>query len=339
MPDGTEVERFVIENRHGVSIQAISYGATLTSCVLPDRHGKPAEVTLGFDTLEAYRSDHPYFGGTIGRFANRIADGRITIDGKEYRLPKNDEAYQLHGGAHGFNRVVWEAEAFGNPDNAGVVFARRSPDGEEGYPGNLDVRVTFTLNENNELSFDYEARTDAPTVVNLTNHAYWNLAGEEAGSIGDHLVELNCDYYLPVDDHSIPTGEIAPVAGTPMDFTQPKAVNEEWSGLTSPDGAVFGYDHCFVVRGEGLRPVATVRDPESGRVLQVHTTQPGVQFYTGNLLEGAVGRKEHPLHAHDALCLETQAFPDSPNKPQFPSPVLRPGETYHHRTVHRFWSE
>lgn len=336
LPDGTEVELFLLENGAGVSIQAITYGATLTSCRLPDGSGGRVEITLGFDTLEAYLSEHPYFGGTIGRFANRIGNARFVLDGKEYRLTKNQGDNHLHGGQRGFNRVVWAAEAFGNPEDAGVVFERRSLDGEEGYPGNLDVRVTYTLNERNELSFEYEATCDAPTIVSLTNHAYWNLAGEEAGSIGNHTVQLLSDFYLPVDAQSIPTGEIAPVSNTPMDFRTPRAVGQDWKEVKNADGSLFGYDHCFVVRGEGLRPVAVVRDPVSGRVMEVESTKPGVHFYTGNLLDGAIGRKEHPLSAHDALCLETEAFPDAPNKPQFPSAVVRPTEVYHHKTVHRF---
>lgn len=336
MPDGTEVERFEIESSAGLSIQLISYGATLTSCRVPDLFGKVGEITLGFDTLEAYLSTHPYFGATVGRFANRIANARITIDGKEYEVTKNQGQHHLHGGAVGFNRVIWKAEAFGDAEVAGVVFSRRSLDGEEGYPGNLDAEVTISLSEAGELAFEYKAQTDAPTVVNLTNHAYWNLAGEEAGSVADHSLSLASDYYLPVDADSVPTGEIAPVAGTPMDFTHEKSVGREWTSLRGTPEGIFGYDHCFVVRGEGLREVATVKEPTSGRTMKIESTKPGVQFYTGNLLSGSKGRKEHLLAAHDALCLETEAFPDAPNKPQFPSAVLRPGETYHHRTVHRF---
>lgn len=338
LPDGTEIERFIIENQSGLAVEVISYGATLTSCRLPDRDGRVEEVTLGFETLEAYRGDHPYFGATVGRYANRIAGAAFTIDGKEHHLTRNHGKHQLHGGAAGFNRVPWEAEAFGNPDDAGVVFSRTSPDGEEGYPGTLRTRVTVTLTESGELSFDYEAESDAPTVVNLTNHSYWNLGGQRAGSIADHIVRLDCDYYLPSDDEAIPTGEIAPVEGTPMDFRTGKRVGSDWEHVRWP-GDVFGYDHCFVVRGEGFRSVARVKDEATGRCMDVSSTQPGVQFYTGNLLSGRTGRGERALSAHDALCLETQAFPDAPNKPQFPSPVLRPGQTYRHRTVHRFYTE
>lgn len=338
LSDGTEVERFVVENSAGIVIEAISYGATLTSCRLPDRSGSVGEVTLGFETLEAYLADHPFFGATIGRFANRISNARFTLDGKQYDLTKNHGAHQLHGGSRGFNRVAWEAEAFGNPENAGVIFSRRSPDGEEGYPGNLDIRVTFTLTEDGELSFEYEAVTDQPTVVNLTNHSYWNLAGEKAGSVSEHEVRLNCDFFLPTDNDSIPTGEISPVEGTPMDFTSGKTVGRDWRQVRGASDAVFGYDHCFVVRGEGRRALGSVTDPATGRAMDIETTQPGVQFYTGNLLQGRIGRGERKLSAHDALCLETQAFPDAPNKPQFPSAILRPGETYRHTTTHRFYT-
>lgn len=338
MTDGAEVERFIVENDAGMVIEATSYGATLTSCRLPDHAGQVAEVTLGFETLKAYVGDHPFFGATIGRFANRISNARFALDGKEYTLTKNHGAHQLHGGSRGFNRVLWEAEAFGNPEEAGIVFSRRSPNGEEGYPGNLDVRVTFTLTEAGELSFDYEAVTDQPTIVNLTNHSYWNLAGEKSGSVFDHEVQLDCDFFLPTDDESIPTGEVAPVEGTPMDFRTSKKVGRDWEQVRAGADGVFGYDHCFVVRGEGLRHLGTVVDPATGRAMDIETTQPGVQFYTGNLLENRIGRGQRRLSAHDALCLETQGFPDAPNKPQFPSAVLRPGQTYRHKTVHRFYT-
>ncbi len=328
--DGKPVALFTITNRNGLVLELISLGATLKSMAVPDRHGTPGVVTLGFGDLAGYLQRHPYFGSTVGRVANRIAGARFTLDGIAYRLAANNGPNHLHGGLVGFDRVVWEADPHEADGRTGVTFRYTSPPGEEGYPGELVVEADYELNNNNELTMSYQATSDAPTPVNLTNHTYWNLAG--AGTVLGHEVEIDADHFLPVDDDQIPTGVIAPVAGTAMDFTTPKTVGRD---LGAVPGDRVGYDHCYVLRHRSrLARAALVRDPSTGRSMEVSTTQPGLQFYSGNNLTGFEPSGGHQQHA--GLCLETQHFPDSPNQPQFPTTVLGPGEVYAHTTVHRF---
>jgi aldose 1-epimerase len=336
---GAVVERFTLESDSGVTVRLLSWGAILQSLAAPDRHGRPAEVTLGFDTLASYAGKHPYLGATVGRYANRIARGRFTLDGIEYTLAVNNGPNHLHGGLTGFDKAVWKAEPFtdaaasGGRSRAGVRFRHLSPDGDEGYPGNLAVMVTYSLDDAGSLRIDYEATTDRPTVVNLTNHAYWNLAGAGSGDVLGHELILAAERFLPVDETLIPTGERRPVAGTPMDFRTGHAIGER---IAATGG---GYDHCFVL-ADSPRQVpalaAVLRDPRSGRVMRVLTTEPGIQLYTGNFLDGIHGAGGKVFHRHGALCLEAQRFPDTPNRPEFPSAVLRPGEAYRQTTIHEF---
>jgi aldose 1-epimerase len=329
-PDGQEIELYTCRNRHGLSLELLTFGATLKSLSAPDRAGEFADVTLGFPTLGGYLQRHPYFGSTVGRFANRIAGATFTLDGVKYRLAANNGSNHLHGGEVGFDRAVWEAEAFESTEEGGVRFRYLSRDREERYPGNLSVEVVYTLTDENELRIAYSATTDAPTPINLTNHTYWNLAG--SGVVLDHLVQIEADRFLPVDDEQLPTGEIAPVAGTPMDFTVAKPVGADLEDLP---GDRIGYDHCYVLRHRtALAPAARVADPVSGRVMEIVTSQPGLQLYTGNNLTGFEPHGGYGRFA--GLCLETQHFPDSPNRPEFPSTILAPGEQYSQMTIHRF---
>jgi len=332
--DGEKVEKFALSNSKGLTAAVMNLGGILISFKMPDRTGAVEEITLGFDTLDEYLAGHPYFGAIIGRFANRIAQGKFQLDGVEYRLACNEKNINhLHGGNVGFDKVVWQAEPFKNSSSAGLRLSYLSPDGEEGYPGNLRVSVTYTLNEENELKFEYRAEADKATPVNLTNHAYWNLAGAGSGSILDHELLLNCSRYLPVNEALIPTGEMRTVQGTPMDFTTPKPIN------TDMDKVPGGYDHCFVVdpSDQKLTLIARLYEPKSGRGMRILTTKLGVQFYTGNLLHKIRGGGGALFDKHGALCLETEFFPDAVNQPDFPSAILRPGETYRHTTVHRFF--
>jgi len=337
--DGRETALFTCTNANGRVLKMTDYGATIVEIVVPDRDGKLGNVALGFDSAAGYEGGTAYFGCTVGRYGNRIALGKFTLDGQEYTLATNNDPNHLHGGIIGFNRVVWEAEPVETADAVGVKFHYVSADGEEGYPGNLDVTVVYTLSNDDELKIDYTATTNKPTVLNLTNHCYWNLAGPGSGDILKHELTLASDAYLAVDNTLIPTGELAPVAGTPMDFTSPHAIGERIAALKEDPAGPGGYDHCFVLRGQegALAFCAKVKDPATGRVLEISTTQPGVQLYTGNFLDGdpANGGNEQ----HTAFCLETQHYPDSPNQPEFPTSVLRPGETYHEVTVHKFSAE
>ncbi len=335
LPDGAAVDICTLTNRSGIRARIMTYGAILVSLELPDRDGAFADVNLGFDTLEGYLGGHPYFGAVIGRYGNRIAKARFAIDGVVYALAPNNNGNCLHGGVRGFDKVVWTAEPFEGPGAAGVRLAYLSRDGEEGFPGNLSVAVTYTLTDAGELRIGYEAATDRKTPVNLTHHAYWNLKGEGRGDILGHALRIEADRITAVDSASnlIPTGEILPVAGTPFDFTAPRAVGER-IGLVEG-----GYDHNFVLRSGGgaVAPAARLEEPESGRVLEIWTDQPGIQLYTGNFLDGTVaGKGGKPYRRHDALCLETQHFPDSPNRPEFPSTVLEPGRIFKTTTVHKF---
>lgn len=331
--EGQEVHLFTLRNKHGVVVTLTNYGATVVRVETPDRQGQLANVNLGFDSVAGYEQHGAYFGCTVGRYANRIAQGKFTLDGQEYVLATNNGPHHLHGGKVGFNRVVWQAEEVRSPNAVGVKFSRRSPDGEEGYPGNLDVTATYSLTDQNELRIDYSATTDKPTVLNLTNHCYWNLGGAGSGTIKDHMLTLTADEYLPVDEGLIPTGKAAAVKGTPLDFTTATAIGARIDAIQADP---VGYDHCFVLRSQSgeLALAAVVHDPASGRRMEILTTEPGIQLYTGNFLNGDPVNGGHAQHS--AFCLETQHFPDSPNQPNFPNVALRPGQTFRSTTVHRF---
>jgi len=336
-PEGTEVDLFTLTNNNGLRIKIITYGALMISVETPDRDGKFANITLHRDSLEKYIEDHPYFGCAIGRYANRIAKGKFTLDDVEYTLATNDnDLNHLHGGTKGFDKQVWQAEEFTPEDGTmvGVTFSLVSPDGDEGYPGEMSASVTYTLSDDNELMMAYTAVTDKPTVVNLTNHAYWNLAGAGSGDILKHELTLNADRYVPTDDELIPLGTVEPVKDAPVDFTTPQTIG---SRIDQVEG---GYDHCYVLNAPAEAGMAvqaaTVVEPQSGRVMDIITTQPAIQFYTGNFLDGTVDGSGVAYQKHDGFCLETQHYPDSPNQPDFPTTVLRPGETYQHTTIHQF---
>jgi aldose 1-epimerase len=333
LPGGQAVTRYRLTNANGVSVAVIDYGGIVTEVNVPDREGKTANVTLGFDKLDGYLGPDPYFGALVGRYGNRIAKGQFTLEGKAYDLAKNNGPNSLHGGKVGFNEKPWKGQTIQTPAGVGVQFTLVSADGDEGYPGELTANVVYTLNDKNELQIDYYAKTTKATPVNLTNHAYWNLAGAGNGTILDEVLTLHCDKYLPVDDTLIPTGELKSVKGTPMDFTTPHKIGER---IDQTGGDPVGYDHCYVVDGPRgvLRPAAKVADEKSGRVMEVSTTEPGIQFYTGNFLNGAPENGGYPKNG--GLCLEAQVFPNSPNTPSFPNSILRPGETYRQTTVYKF---
>lgn len=333
---GQTVHEFTLQNKNGLRAKLITWGATLTSVETHDKNGKLANITLGFDKLEGYTNRHPYFGSTVGRYGNRIAKGKFTLDGKTYTLAVNNGPNHLHGGLAGFDMVLWEAVEVKTDNSVGVKFYYLSKDGDEGYPGNLKTSVTYSLTDANELKFEYAATTDKATVINLTNHAYWNLAGAGSGDILKHQLMLNADKWIPTDENSIPTGELAPVKGTAMDFTTMHAIGDQIAELKKPPHTTKGYDHCYVLRGQTgkLELAAKVKEPTSGRVMEIYTTEPGIQLYCGNFLDGSPAGNNHKQH--EAFCLETQHYPDSPNQPSFPSTVLKPGETYKSQTVHKF---
>lgn len=333
--DGAAVDLYTLTNTHGLTAKIMTYGALLTELHVPDKTGKLGNVVLGFDNLKQYLDGHPYFGCTVGRYANRIAKGKFTLDGKTYTLAVNNGPNSLHGGLKGFDKVVWTAEPSDTPAGPGVKFTYVSADGEEGYPGKLAVTVIYTLTNRDELKIEYAASAEKATPVNLTNHSYFNLAGPGKGDILGHVLSLTADKYTPVDDTLIPTGKIEPVSGTPLDFTKPTAIGARIDQLKGEPG---GYDHNFVINGGGgaLAPTATVTEPTTGRVMEILTTQPGVQLYTGNFLDGKLTGNGGVYKKHYGFCLETQHFPDSPNHPNFPSTILKPGETYRQVTVHRF---
>jgi aldose 1-epimerase len=336
LPDGQAVEAFELVNAHGMRAHLITYGALLTRLEVPDADGKRVDVVLGFDNLAGYAGDHPYFGATIGRVANRIAFGKFTLGGKEYRLATNNGPHHLHGGKKGFDKVVWQAEMMPAKEAVAVRFSHTSPNGDEGYPGALTVSVVYTLTNNNELRLEYEATCDAPTPVNLTHHSYFNLNGPAAGTILDHELQIHADVITAVDQTLIPTGQYQRVAGTPLDFTQPTVIGSRIAQLAGDPG---GYDHNYVLRGgKGqLRTAAILRGPKSGIQMTLSTTEPGLQFYSGNFLDGTlVGKGGIKYLKHHGLCLEAQHFPDSVNQPTFPSVILKPGQTYSQTTVHAF---
>jgi len=338
-PDGQPVESFTLTNAHGIELRAISYGGIIVSLRVPDRDGRLDDVVLGHDALEGYLAKPAYFGALIGRYGNRIAGGRFTLDGRTYPLATNNGPNHLHGGGRGFDKRTWKAEPFERPGAAGVVFTRTSPDGEEGYPGNLEVRVTYALTDHDEVSFEYFATTDKPTVVNLTQHSYFNLAGDGKRDVLGHELTIHADRFTPVDKTLIPTGVLAPVEGTPFDFRKPTAIGLRIGADDEQIRNGGGYDHNFVLnrRGEGLTPTARVFEPTTGRTLDIATTEPGVQFYSGNFLDGSItGKGGHVYRQRYGFCLETQHFPDSPNQSRFPSTVLRPGQEYRSKTVLTF---
>ena len=336
--DGQAIEEYTLRNAAGMEVKCITYGGILTSIRVPDRMGRFANVALGFDNLAQYEAEHPYFGAITGRYANRIASGQFSLDGVEYRLFKNDGENSLHGGEVGFDKRVWA----GQENEGGVALSYTSPDGEEGYPGKLDVSVRYSLDGNNALRIAYAAETDAPTVLNLTNHSYFNLRGEGEGAIYDHILMLNAGHFTPSDAGQIPTGEIAPVTGTPFDFRRPKTIGSGQRAAHPQIVMAQGYDHNFVLQRDGLSDgemglAARVYEPVSGRIMEVFTTEPGLQFYAGNFLDATlVGASGRLYRQSDGFALETQHFPDSPNKPQFPLTALRPGERFESTTVYQF---
>lgn len=336
--NGTTVQIYTLTNKNGVEARITNYGATLVSLKVPDRSGKLADIVLGFDSVDGYTQNPPppYFGATIGRYGNRIGGAKFTLDGKTYMLDANDGKNSLHGGNHGFDKATWTAKP--SADGQAVYFTYVSKDGEGGYPGNLTATVSYTLSPANEIGIHYVATTDQDTVVNLTNHSYFNLSGPGSGDILDHVLTINADRFTPVDSGLIPTGELRSVAGTPFDFRQPHAVGERINADDEQLKLARGYDHNWVLNrtGSGLELAAHVLDPKSGRVLEVLTDQPGLQFYTGNFLDGTYKGIGGAYQHRGALCLETQHFPDSPNHPDFPSTELKPGQTYDTTTVFRF---
>jgi len=340
--DGKQVDLYVLTNKNGVEVDITNFGAAVVSLKVPDRHGKTDDVVLGYDDLDGYLHDKSYFGATVGRYANRIAHGKFTLNGTTYTLAKNEGENHLHGGVRGFNKVVWEAKDVSTAGVAALRLNYLSKDGEEGYPGNLSVQVTYTLTNNNELKIDYVATTDKDTVLNLTHHSYFNLAGQGKGDILQHQLLLHASRFTPVDATLIPTGEIRNVKGTPLDFATATAIGSRIDQGHEQLKLGHGYDHNFVLDGgRGGTPVlaAQVYEPSSGRVMEVWTTQPGIQFYSGNFLDDTIrGKSGSPYRRRAAFCLETQHFPDSPNKPNFPSTILKPGSQFKSSTTYKFSS-
>ena len=336
--DGRPVILYTLTNAHGVEVRAMNYGGIILSLRVPDRKGQLADIVLGHDKAEGYMPNPPFLGAIVGRYANRIANGTFTLDGKTYTLPKNDGPNTLHGGTtRTFDKVVWDGESLKAKN--GVAFTYLSKDGEEGFPGNLKVTVTYTLTDSNELVIDYTATTDMATPINVSQHSYFNLKGEGNGDILDHEIMINADKFTPVDKNLIPTGELRPVKGTPLDFTTSTKIGARIEDPYEQMVLGHGYDHNFVLNrtGPGLSLAARVYEPTTGRVLEVSTTQPAVQFYTGNFLDGSVtGKEGHVYKRRYGFCLETQHYPDSPNHPDFPSTILRPGEKFHQTTVFKF---
>ena len=339
MPDGTPIEIFTLRNSNGMEVRTIPYGAIIVSIRVPDRSGKFDDVVIGHDKLEGYFTASRFFGAVVGRYGNRIAKGRFTIDGTTYELAVNNGPNHLHGGIKGFDKVVWQADAFSSAAGSGVRYRYVSADGEEGYPGRLDVSVTYTLTERNQIVVEYHATTTKATPINLTQHSYFNLAGDGVRDVLDHVVEINADRYTPVDAGKIPTGELAQVEGTPFDFRKPTRIGAHIADNHPQIAIAGGYDHNYVLNrmGGDLEWAARVFEPSTGRTLTVSTTEPGMQFYTGNVLDGSmVGKSGHVYRSRYGLCLETQHFPDSPNQPAFPSTILRPGQTFSSQTVFEF---
>ncbi|MDM7997049.1 MAG: aldose epimerase family protein [Acidobacteriota bacterium] len=339
LPDGREVHQYTLSNGAGLTAQILDYGATITSLSVPDRNGNLADVVLGYDTLEGYLSGTAYLGAVVGRYGNRIGKGQFQLDGKLYQLTINDGENHLHGGKTGFDKVLWQVNTPANSSEASLQLQYVSPDGEEGYPGTVTLKVTYTLTDKNELRIDYEGTTDKPTILNPTQHSYFNLSGVFTNTILDHLLMIEADGITPVDKGLIPTGQIMNVANTPMDFRTPMAIGAHINDANEQLEFGRGYDHNWVLRGEAgkVRKVAELYDATSGRLMSVYTDQPGLQFYSGNFLDGSArGKNGIAYQQRSGLCLETQAFPDTPNKPQFPSATLRPGQTYRQTTIYQF---
>lgn len=328
-----DVDFFILKNKTGVEAKLISFGATLASLKVPDKNGKLADIVLGYDDLTGYINDKCYFGCTVGRFANRIANAKFQLDGKEYKLVANDGKHHLHGGIKGFSKSPWQARPFEGDNGRAVIFKYLSPDGEEGYPGNLEMTVTYTLTDDNELKIGYQAVTDKKTILNLTNHSYFNLAGHDKGNILSHRIEINADEITAVDDSYIPTGIIKSVKNSEFDLTSSRPIGENIAKFE------LGYDYNYILNKftpEELSSAAKVVEPQSGRAMEIFTTEPAIQFYTGNFLNGVKGKAGAIYKKHDAFCLEAQHYPDSPNQPNFPSVVLQPGEIYRQLTIHKF---
>ncbi|MDT0676855.1 aldose epimerase family protein [Autumnicola musiva] len=336
-PNGENVEMYTLTNNNGMEVKIITYGGRITSLTAPDKNGEYQDVVLGFDSLEQYTKDNPYFGALIGRYGNRIAQGKFSLDGEQYSLPQNDGENSLHGGEKGFDKVVWTATPVEGENSLKMSYT--SEDMEQGYPGKLETIVTYTLNENNSLDVKYEATTDKKTIVNLTQHSYFNLSGNFSEDILNHKVEINADKFIPVTENLIPTGEIKSVEGSPFDFREPKIVGQNIEAENQQLKRGLGYDHCWVLNEQesGMRFAASAYDPESGRYLEVHTDEPGIQFYTGNFLDGTLPAKGGGTYGkRTGFCLETQHYPDSPNQEGFPSVVLEPGEKYTSNTSFKF---
>lgn len=334
-PAARPVTRYTMTNSHGHSVSVMNWGATLLDVNVPDRNGKLANVNLCFDSLDGYLKDHPYFGSTVGRFCNRIDQGKFTIDGKQYQVTVNHGDHHLHGGHENFTYQFWDAEGYQTDVAVGVRFQLTNHDGQEGFPGTVTATVDYSWNDANELKIEFTATTDAPTHINLTNHSYWNLAGAGSGTAMHHVATIEADQFLDVDTDVVPTGKLNDVKGTALDFRKPTPLGERIDQLPATNG----YDHCYVVRGVlgTLRSAARVVDPQSGRVLEIETTQPGIQLYTANFLPG--DKSSAGAGGHEAFCLETQHYPDAPNHPSFPSTLLRPGQTLNEVTIHRFSAE
>jgi aldose 1-epimerase len=336
--DGRVAHLYTLINDHGAEVDITNYGGIVVALRVLNREGEMGDVVLGYDTLEEYVDDKCYFGCVVGRYANRISNGRFVLNGREYALARNDGENHLHGGEKGFNKVPWDAEEVERSDGVGLVLSYTSRDGEEGYPGNLSVRLVYLLNNDDELRIDYTATTDRDTVVNLSHHSYFNLAGNGAGDILGHSLKIDAEMFTPIREGLIPTGELRRVAGTPLDFMAPTEIGSRIGSDHEQLGFGGGYDHNYVLnnRDGSLALAARVYEPSTGRVMEAHTTEPGIQFYSGNFLENVRGKNDRVYGRRGGLCLEAQHFPDSPNKPGFPSTALSPGETYSQTTVYRF---
>ena len=340
--EGVDADLYTLTNNKGVELKITNYGGIVTSFKVPDNDDEFEDVVLGYDSLSGYLEETPYFGAIVGRYANRIAQAKFTLDEQEYSLAQNNGENTLHGGLTGFDKVVWEAEEIQTDNAVGLRLSYLSKDMEEGYPGNLEVEVIYTLDNENAFKIDYKATTDKKTVINLTHHSYFNLKGKIDSDILDHFVTINASRFLPVDSNLIPTGELWEVAGSPFDFTQPKAIGERINDDNEQLKLGLGYDHCWVIDRENdeLILVASVMEPTSGRIMEVYSTEPGIQLYTGNFLDGTISGKDGMVYQHRyGFCLETQHYPDSPNKPEFPSVVLEPGDTYLSSTIYKFLVE
>ena len=337
--NGQKTQLFVLKNKNNMEVCVTNFGGRIVSIMVPDRDGKMQDVVLGFDSIQDYIKNPSDFGATIGRYANRIGQGRFTLDGTEYQLPQNNYGHCLHGGPKGFHHSVWNADAV---NDSTLVLTLFSPDGEAGFPGNLDVKVVYSLSADNALKISYTARTDKPTIINLTNHSYFNLSGDASKDVLDQYVQINADAFTPIDSTFMTTGEIRSVEGTPFDFRSPKPVGQDISADDAQLRNGLGYDHNMVLAtgGDSTIVAASIYAPASGIKMEVYTTEPGLQFYTGNFLDGKVVGKKRVAYPHrGAICMETQHFPDSPNKPDFPSVVLQPGETYHSMCIYKFMVE